>query len=171
MKRVLRQDRMILESLEEKYGTDAIASAIMAIANRNNGVDVEEKIVSPQEAVLDFIKYVEGVRIRLREIHWEAERHSKHILTDTIIGDLEDFEDAIAEELMGVCGFRIKVGAIVPTMTNQVELGALLCELHENIVQLCACLESAGDEFGGIVNELEDMMAKVSKWKYLETFK
>lgn len=171
MKRVLRQDRMLLESLEEKYGTDAIASAIMAIANRNNGVDIVDERVSPQEAVLEFIRYIEGVRIRMRELHWEAERFSKHTLTDTIIGDLESFEDDIAEQLQGVCHFRLKVGAIVPTMTNQVELQPLLDELHEAIVQLCASLESAGDEFGGIVNELEDMMAKVSKWKYLETFK
>lgn len=163
-----RQDRMLLESLEDKYGTDAIATAIMAIANKGN--DIAEETIMPQEAVLDFIKYIEGVRIRLREIHWMAERNSKHLLTDDIISSLEDAEDNIAEDLMGICGFRIKVGAIVPTMTNQVELEPLLCELHEAVVQLCACIEN-DKLYGGIVNELEDLMHGIGKWKYLATFK
>ena len=170
MKRVLRQDRMILEGLEDKYGTDAIAQAIMAIANRDNSTDCEEPALSPQEAVLDYIRYIEGVRIRLREIHWETDVHSKHKLTDDIISSLEDFEDNIAEDLMGVCGFRIKVGAINPTMTNQVDLEALLCELHESSIQLCASLENQ-DLFAGIVNELEDLLHDIGKWKYLATFK
>ena len=168
MKRIRRQDRMLLESLEDKYGTDAIATAIMAIANKQN--DVEEDVVTPQEAVLDFIKYIEGVRIRLRALHWVAERNSRHMLTDDIISSLEDFEDNIAEDLMGVCGFRIQVGAVVPTMTNQVELSPLLCELHEAVIQLCACLENDKVDIG-IVNELEDMTHKIGQWKYLATFK
>ena len=168
MKRIRRQDRMLLESLEDKYGTDAIATAIMAIANKQNAV--EEDVVTPQEAVLDFIKYIEGVRIRLRELHWVAERNSKHMLTDDIISSLEEFEDNIAEDLMGICGFRIQVGAVVPTMTNQVELSPLLCELHEAVIQLCACLEN-DKLYSGIVNELEDMTHNIGKWKYLATFK
>ena len=64
MKRIHRQDRMLLESLEDKYGTDAIATAIMAIANKKN--NIKEEVITPQEAVLDFIKYIEGVRIRLK---------------------------------------------------------------------------------------------------------
>lgn len=168
MKRIRRQDRILLESLEDKYGTDAIATAIMAIANKQN--NIEEETITPQEAVLDFIKYIEGVRIRFRELHWSAERNSKHVLTDDIISSLEDFEDNIAEDLMGVCGFRIKVGAVVPTMTNQVELEALLCELHEFSVQLCASIEN-DKLYTGIVNELEDLIHNIGKWKYLATFK
>ena len=56
MKRIHRQDRMLLESLEDKYGTDAIATAIMAIANKKN--NIKEEVITPQEAVLDFIKYI-----------------------------------------------------------------------------------------------------------------
>ena len=168
MKRIHRQDRMLLESLEDKYGTDAIATAIMAIANKQN--NIKEEAITPQEAVLDFIKYIEGVRIRLKEFHWVAERNSKHLLNDDISSSLEEFEDNIAEDLMGICGFRIQVGAIVPTITNQVELSALLCELHDAVVQLCACLEN-DKLYGGIVNELEDLMHDIGKWKYLATFK
>ena len=71
---------------------------------------------------------------------------------------------------MGICGFRIQVGAVVPTMTNQVELIPLLCELHEAVIQLCACLEN-DKLYSGIVNELEDMTHNIGKWKYLATFK
>lgn len=166
--RMLRQDRVILEGLEEKYGKEAVANAIMLIAN--NGSDVEEQTVSPQEAVLDYIMYLEGLRIRLREIHWACERKSTHLLTDEIISGAESLEDAIAEDLMGICGFRIKVGCIVPKITMLVDLGEVLDEFSNATLQLCASLEN-DERFTGIVNELDDVMHDIGKWKYLATFK
>jgi len=171
MARLYRRDRVLLEDLEQKYGIDALSSAIIAIANQQNGVEERAGSTSPTEAVLDFIKYIEGVRIRLREMHWATEVHAQHTLTDSIISTLEDTEDNIAEDLMGVCGFRIKVGAVVPLMTNQVELESLLDELHEKVSQLTAALENGGDTYGGIVNVLEDLMHQIGKWRYLATFK
>ena len=168
MKRIHRQDRMHHESLEDKYGTKKKKKTTKEKTNKKN--NIKKKVITPQEAVLDFIKYIEGVRIRLRELHWSAERNSKHMLTDDIISSLDEFEDNVAEDFMGVCGFRIQVGTIVPTMTNQVELSALLCELHDAVVQLCACLEN-DKLYTGIVNELDDLMHDIGKWKYLETFK
>lgn len=169
MARLRRQDRVLLESLEDKYGTDAIATAIMHIANRQNAIEEEPKVKSPTEAVLDYIKYIEGVRLRMRELHWSVKRKSEHTLTDDIISKLTDMEDNIAEDLMGVMNFRIKVGAVVPTMTSQVTIDNLLCELHEFTVQLCACLEN-DKLYAGIVNELEDLLHDIGKWKYLATF-
>lgn len=166
-RRLLRRDRVLLESLAEKYGKEGLANAIVLLAN---GADVEEPSITPQEAVLDYIMYLEGLRIRLREIHWESERNSRHVLTDAMISDVESFEDAIAENLMGVCGFRIQVGNIVPKITTRVDLCDLLDEFSNVTLQLCASLE-ADDRYTGIVNELDDMMHKIGKWKYLATMK
>ena len=167
MRRMLRQDRVLLESLEDKYGKESLANAIMLIAN---GSDVEQPSLSPQEAVLDYIMYLEGLRIRLREIHWESERNSRHVLTDSMISDIESFEDAIAENLMGICGFRIKVGNIVPKITTMVDLNDVLEEFSNVTLQLCASIEN-DVQYTGIVNELDDMMHDIGKWKYLATMK
>ena len=164
-RRLLRGDRILLESLEDKYGRESLASAIALLANRTN---VEEPSITPQEAVLDYIMYLEGLRIRLREIHWESERNARHTLTDSMISDVESFEDGIAENLMGICGFRIHVGNIVPKITTMVDLCDLLDEFSKLTLQLCASLES-NPEYTGIVNELEDMMNKIGRWKYLAT--
>ena len=165
---MLRQDRVLLENLEDKYGTDAVARTIMMIANNQNPEIVND--YTPKDAVFDFIKYIEGVRIRLREIHWSTERHSKHILTDDIIATLEDVEDNIAEDFMGICGCRIQVGAVVPTIPSETDLSELLANLNHNVITLCGSIEN-DSMYGGIVNELEDLMHKISKWKYLATFK
>lgn len=167
--RLNRKDRMILEALEDKYGTNALATAIIELDDDVNGF-TEQECKSPSLAVLEFIQYLEGIRIRLREIHWMTERNATHKLTDDMIADIEEFEDNLAEDLMGVCGFRIKVGMVVPKMTNQVELSPLLDEFHEEVVQLCASIEN-DDIFGGIVNELDDMKHSIAKWKYLAKFK
>ena len=44
---MLRQDRVLLESLEDKYGTDAVARTIMMIANNQN-----PEIVNDYKSVL-----------------------------------------------------------------------------------------------------------------------
>lgn len=162
-----KQDKALLESLEDRYGTENIANAIMLLAQKE---DTKEQIVSPQEAILDYIMYLEGLRIRLREIHWESERNSRHLLTDSMIESIEKFEDDIAEDLMGIINFRIKVGSIAPKITRMVELGDVLNEFSTVTLQLCASIEN--DEiYTGIVNELDDMMHQIGKWKYLATMK
>ena len=133
-----KNDKILLEGLEEKYGKDVLAQIINAISS-GEAVPVEcEAIAVPtsEEKILEYIMYLEGVRIRIRELHWQAERHSEHILTDDIIEELEKTEDAIAENLMGVCGFRIKVGQICPIMTQQTDLKSVLAELDEKTIEL-----------------------------------
>ena len=117
--RINRKDRVLLEALTDKYGRDLVATAMLSIANLTGDAgetDVEEGGGSCENCVLEFIKFLEGARIRMRELHWQAERNSEHKLTDDIISTLESTEDSIAEDFMGICNFRIKVGQVVPVM-------------------------------------------------------
>jgi hypothetical protein len=174
MKIVNKNDKILLEGLEEKYGKEMLAKIISAMAAGNQvpveEADTEEKAVPAEDNVLKYIMYLEGVRIRLRELHWQAEKHSEHILTDDIIGKLESTEDAIAENLMGICGFRIKVGQICPIMTEQTDLKSVLVEIAERTLELEASLEY-DKTFTGISNILEDLSDFLNKSKYLETLK
>ena len=164
MKKLFRKDKLLLEELQDQYGKETIASAIMAIANANS------ETATPQECVLDFIMFLEGVRIRMREIHWSAERHSIHKLTDDIIKNTESFEDEIAEDLMGVCGFRIKVGGVCPVMPNSVDLIDVLEEFYIKTIELMQCVGN-DNKFVGIKNTLEDMCRYIGQSKYLATMR
>lgn len=171
MRRINRKDRVLLENLGNKYGNDVVASALMSIAARKYGQISNNKDGRslPQEAVLEYIKYLEGVRIRLREIHWSVDKNSLHKLTDDMISEIEKTEDDIAEDLMGFCGFRIKVGEVVPNIPSASELGAVISELTEKTIELEASIE--GDKkFNGIINVLDDLIHYLNKSDYLSTF-
>ena len=70
-------------------------------------------------AVLDYIRDIEGYRVRLREIHWSTKSHAEHKLTDDLISTFESHEDAVAEIAMGLLGVRIQVGEVVPNIHSQ----------------------------------------------------
>ena len=161
-------DKALLEGLAEKYGPEALA-AIVAAMDRQMPVENVEKTISPEEAVLDYIMCLEGWRIRLREFHWSTESNATHILTDELINMFEYNEDKIAECLMGLCGFRIKVGQICPNIPFEADdLESLLNCARDCTITLIASLE-ADKKYDGIVNVLDEILENINKAQYKET--
>jgi len=170
--RINRKDRVLLEALTDKYGRDLVATAMLSIANLtgegDGGTAVGEEGNSCENCVLDFIKFLEGARIRMRELHWQAEKNSEHKLTDDIISTLEGKEDEIAEDFMGICNFRIKVGQVVPIMPESKTTEDLLRELVAKATGLKTCIGN-DVRFTGIENIVDDLLHYLNKSKYLET--
>lgn len=166
--RLNRNDRLLLESLDGKYGKDLLINTLIQIANGVTPTTTVENVSTPKEAVLRFIQYIEGVRIRMREIHWETTNDAKHRLTNDYIDKLESYEDELAEDLMGTCGFRIKVGEVIPLMPKSTDLCSLMKEVLCAVINLIASLEGIV-EFKGIVSVLDNISHDLSKGEFLET--
>lgn len=171
MKRMNRKDRVLLERLETQYGTDALASMIIKL-NNDGQEDAEEVVPGRQEmtscedAVLEYIKNLEGYRIRMREIHWDARNNSLHKLADALMSDLEDYEDAIAEDFMGLIGYRIKVGAVVPKLPKSTEFKSLINEILNDTLRLKSIISDL-PAWSGIANLIDDCVHNLQKSKYL----
>ena len=163
-----RKDRVILESLSEEYGVDLLASAIIAANNGEEEVEEVSHQVEPsaEEYVLEYIKRLEGYRIRIREFHWDAKTHSLHLLADSLMEDLESYEDSIAEDFMGLVGYRIQVGAVVPRLPKATEIKALIDEIINDSLFLKNKIESL-PKWTGIVNLIDDCVHMLNKSKYL----
>lgn len=133
-------------------------------------IDSKPKIVveSAEGVVLDFICFLEGAKVRMRELHWEAKKNNIHLLTDKLIDLLNDYEDEIAEIYMGIIGIRIKVGDVKPAPIESTDLNSLLVSISDNVSTLIASIESDND-FRGIVTVLDDLQKEVEKSKYLAT--
>lgn len=162
-----RRDRILLEEMDSRYGTDVLANAIMIIANNQNKSE-EPSLTTSEEMVLEFIKFLEGARIRLREIHWETENHTTHELTDKMIESLENCEDNIAEDFMGLINYRIKVGTVVPRMPESTELTDLISEAIE-MTKVLSCAISDDERYAGLLSELDELIHYLNKAKYLST--
>lgn len=171
------KDKMLLEEFEEKYTPQELLQTIEKIKGNespesttvNSKNDIQIGFGSVEEAVLDYIRKLEGYRVRLREFHWSASKMSTHELTDNLMSDLTDYEDSVAEETMGILGFRIKVGSIIPVIPEVSDLKSLLTSLISDTLTLRACVED-DKNFAGIVSILDDIEHDINKSKYLETF-
>ena len=102
MAKLSKVDARLLESLEAKYGTNGLVTAIQSIIPSN--VDIlpnEAEGLTPEEATLDFLRKLEGHCIRLQEIHWNTRKMNTHKTTDDmfnvtqeILSLLQDVTDA-----------------------------------------------------------------------------
>jgi hypothetical protein len=179
MRRVMsREHSRICEELAEKYDKADIADALakisgFAIAVNTIGNDAEceqcePEAVNVEECILNYIKMLEGVRIRLREMHWETDRGEHHHQTSELIKMYEEYEDEIAEDFMGIVHVRcIKVGSVVPILPEATEFAKLLDEIIQKTLSVLAAIDGLG-EYVGIESILKKIIHTTYKATYLE---
>jgi hypothetical protein len=143
-----------------------MASAVIDIVMGDNIVDDDNSDMV--ESMVMYIRTLEGIRIRLKEIHWSTKSNFEHEQTDMLIGAVMSFEDEIAEAFMGVCGFRFKPGEIVPMFPQCNEYKDVI-KILSNITLYMINKLSSNIVFLGVIDKLEDLYAYVNKMTYLST--
>lgn len=159
-------DKETLRLMGEKYKDETMAAAVIDIVMSDR--EIEDKSETPAENVLKFIQYLEGVRIRLKEIHWSTKYNFEHEQTDIASSIIMGHEDDIAEAFMGVCEYRIKPGQIVPIFPKDNDyrdiLNSLSIAILDSIKKLSVC-----PAYLGVINRLEDLYTHINKMMYLST--
>lgn len=159
-------DKEALHKLAQKYSQESMASAVIDIVMGDS--IVEDDNSDMVESMVMYIRTLEGIRIRLKEIHWSTKSNFEHEQTDTLIGAVMSFEDEIAEAFMGVCGFRFKPGEIVPMFPQCNEYKDVI-KILSNITLYMINKLSSNIVFLGVIDKLEDLYAYVNKMTYLST--
>lgn len=121
-----------------------------------------------KENAKELLCSLEGHHQILKELHWSTDNHSRHLLTDEIDGGVLEFEDEIAEVVMGKLGEKFGKGDLKTMLPEAEELKGILDELEKDVNKF---IDSIGGEhgYGGIYNVTDDFLSKIYKWKYLET--
>ena len=118
---------------------------------------------------VDFICSLHGYLIRLKEIHWNTNNNSEHLLCDEISDALSDCEDRFTECAMGMEGVHFKIGDLKPMLPHSTSLIPMLKELETEILELKDSLTSSKDD--GLMNILDEMLENCGKYKYRATQK
>lgn len=176
-KRISVADRRLLEELEQKYSPETVLGVITQcqdgfIISPASSVETdpsEYDSLPLDEAVLEFLKKLEGYRIRFREFHWNAQKMSMHNLTDDIMSELLKLEDEIAEDMQGLLGIRIKVGMLVPELPDTADFNKTLVKLLEDVLTMKASIEDV-KEACGMISMLDDIVHFINKSFYLGSF-
>lgn len=114
--------------------------------------------------ILGILNLIEGYKVRLKELHWEAKAMSAHTLIDKLSDDLARYEDAIAEDYQGEFG-DFEVGTLKPILPGAVDTKSVIRELREDIARLT----DFDDEFiyAGIRSLSEEFIHKLNLYLYL----
>lgn len=117
---------------------------------------------------VDFICSLHGYLIRLKEIHWNTNNNSEHLLCDEISDALSDCEDRFTECAMGLSDSHFKIGDLVPYLPNSEKLIPMLKELESEIIDFRKTLK---ENQHGLTNIIDDMLESCGKYKYRATQK
>jgi hypothetical protein len=117
---------------------------------------------------IEFICTLHGYLIRLKEIHWNTENNSEHLLCDEISDMLSDCEDRFTECAMGLSDSHFKIGDLVPYLPNSEKLIPMLKELESEIIDFRKTLK---ENQHGLTNIIDDMLESCGKYKYRATQK
>lgn len=115
---------------------------------------------------VEFICTLHGYLIRLKEIHWNTDNNTEHLLCDEISDTLSDCQDRFTECAMGLADSHFKVGDLVPYLPNSEELKPMLKELESEIVEFRKTLNESE---WGLTNVIDDMLEACGKYKYRAT--
>lgn len=117
---------------------------------------------------IEFLSILEGNHQLLKGLHWNSGCKAEHLLTDDIDEAILEYEDKIAENVMGNGGFRIGVGELKTMLPSAKSLTDMLNELELDVKKYKATLVE--DKHAGIINILDDLLTDINTWRYLKTF-
>ena len=123
-----------------------------------------------KENGLNLLSNCEGYHQLLKGLHWQADNKSEHLLTDDMDSSVLDFEDKMAENIMGFLGEKFHTGELKTMLLEADNIKSLLDEMENDIASF---VEEIGDDrkLGGIHNIIDDFLEDINKWKYLATLR
>ena len=123
-----------------------------------------------KENGLNLLSNCEGYHQMLKGIHWQTDNKSEHLLADDMDSSVLDFEDKMAENIMGYLGEKFRTGELKTMLPESDTLKTLLDEMENDIISF---IEEIGDDkkLDGIVNIIDDFLEDINKWKYLATIR
>lgn len=126
--------------------------------------------ISPN--VKEFISKLEAFKTKCKNLHWAAPNEMIHVRLDELLGIISDYEDSIAEEIMGMtCKFKPtdinpSPYSNIMSLTNATDfIDTLGKETHKFYGEFLLSQEDC--EFAGLKSETENFIHNINKYKYL----
>ena len=114
---------------------------------------------------IDFISKLEGWKTRCKNLHWAATRRNIHLYLDDFLEILSDYQDSLAEEIMGLYG-----------PLSALDINGTMCasqNAKDFILDVIAGTHSFYDSIpdktctAGVKSECETFIHNCNKYKYL----
>ena len=114
---------------------------------------------------INFLCQIEGWKTKCKNLHWAAQNDSIHRRLDDLADVLSSYQDALAEDYMGING-RIRPDILTGISSNAIEPNTFISEIIENTLSFYSQIDSS-IVYAGIKSETETFIHNLNKIKYL----
>ena len=114
---------------------------------------------------INFLCQIEGWKTKCKNLHWAAQNDSIHKRLDDLADVLSSYQDALAEDYMGING-RVRPDILTGISSNAIEPNTFISEIIENTLSFYSQIDSSV-VYAGIKSETETFIHNLNKIKYL----
>ena len=114
---------------------------------------------------INFLCQIEGWKTKCKNLHWAAQNDSIHRRLDDLADVLSSYQDALAEDYMGING-RIRPDILTGISSNAIEPNTFISEIIENTLSFYSQIDSSV-VYAGIKSETDTFIHNLNKIKYL----
>ena len=114
---------------------------------------------------INFLCQIEGWKTKCKNLHWAAQNDSIHRRLDDLADVLSSYQDALAEDYMGING-RVRPDILTGISSNAIEPNTFISEIIENTLSFYSQIDSSV-VYAGIKSETETFIHNLNKIKYL----
>ena len=137
----------------------------MYLMNDVPTISKSETSGNPTDLYINFLCQIEGWKTKCKNLHWAAQNDSIHRRLDDLADVLSSYQDALAEDYMGING-RIRPDILTGISSNAIEPNTFISEIIENTLSFYSQIDS-NVVYAGIKSETETFIHNLNKIKYL----
>lgn len=126
--------------------------------------DFQKSESEKKKVFKDYLNFLEGIKTRIKNIHWHEEDNSKHTYLDDLVDEVSEFEDKFAEAGQSEFG-RFEDGEINGEEIKESDPIKLVDLVFERTKELRKELEDDEDYIGEI-SWIDDFLASLKQSKY-----
>ena len=120
---------------------------------------------NPTDLYINFLCQIEGWKTKCKNLHWAAQNDSIHRRLDDLADVLSSYQDALAEDYMGING-KVRPDILSGISSNAIEPNTFISEIIENTLSFYSQIDS-NVVYAGIKSETETFIHNLNKIKYL----
>ena len=122
--------------------------------------------ISTEQFFINFINKLEGFKTKCKNLHWSAPKKNIHVYLDEFLDVLSDYEDSLAEDIMGVLGSRLSPTSINGTSCSSDNALDFISEVSTATIIFYKKI-SDNPNYVGIKSETETFIHNIKKYNYL----
>ena len=121
---------------------------------------------SDTQVYIDFLCRLEGWKTRCKNLHWAAPKKNIHVYLDEFLDVLSGFQDALAEDIMGLLGSRLSPNSINGTSCSSDNAIDFINQVNTATIIFYNKI-SDNPNYVGIKSETETFIHNIKKYNYL----